>query len=174
MCEQDSRKPRCISLCVSKNLLEHCGLQIKSSYTKKCIVSFLLFPFYRLLRSWGKVMFLHVSVILFTGGSRFLCRGGLRPTGGVVSVRGGLCHGDPSYGNERAVRILLECILVETLSYLFCQDLSVFHQRLVLAACYCPSLSMKIFVMMTLTGLIKTRLTLEYTVKNNFHYVFEL
>ena len=30
-----------------------------------------------------------------------------------VSVWGGLCHGDPAYGNERAVRILLECILVE-------------------------------------------------------------
>ena len=29
-----------------------------------------------------------------------------------VSVHGGLCHGDTLYGNERAVRILLECILV--------------------------------------------------------------
>ena len=53
-------------------------------------------------------MFLHVSVILFTG-------------------KGGLCQGDPldrdppdrdppdrdpPYGNERAVRTLLECILV--------------------------------------------------------------
>ena len=25
---------------------------------------------------------------------------------------GGLCQGDPSYGNELAVRIILECILV--------------------------------------------------------------
>ena len=35
----------------------------------------------------------------------------------MVSVHGGLCpgvlcNGDPLYGNERAVRILLECILV--------------------------------------------------------------
>ena len=29
-----------------------------------------------------------------------------------VSVHGGLCHGDTLYGNGRAVRILLECILV--------------------------------------------------------------
>ena len=63
--------------------------------------------FYRPKRSWGKVIFSHVSVILFTGGS--LSRG--------VSVQGGLCpgdlcHGDPQYGNERAVRILLLCILV--------------------------------------------------------------
>ena len=57
---------------------------------------------YRPQRSWGKVMFLHVSVILFTGGGR----------GVSVSVPGGLCHGDPPYGNEWTVRILLECILV--------------------------------------------------------------
>ena len=55
----------------------------------------------------GKVMFLHVSVILFTvSPSRgFSIPGGLCP-GGV------LCHGFPPYGNERAVHILLECILV--------------------------------------------------------------
>ena len=68
-------------------------------------------------------------------GPRSLSRGGLRLGGGhlcpgrgslskEVSVRqgslcpegvfvwGGLCHGDPPYGNERAVRLLLECILV--------------------------------------------------------------
>ena len=32
--------------------------------------------------------------------------------GGRVSVQGVLCQGDPLYGKERAVRILLECILV--------------------------------------------------------------
>ena len=45
------------------------------------------------------------GVFLFTGG------------GGGVSVQGGLCpvgaqSGRPPYGKERAVRILLECILV--------------------------------------------------------------
>ena len=44
-------------------------------------------------RSCGKVMLLHPSVILFTGGG--------------ASVRE-----IPPYGNERAVRILLQCILV--------------------------------------------------------------
>ena len=39
-------------------------------------------------QSCGKVMFLHLSVILFTGDP------------------------PPPYGNEQAVRILLECILV--------------------------------------------------------------
>ena len=42
--------------------------------------------------------------------------GGLCPGGSLVqcgvSVQEGLCHRDPPYGNERAVRILLECILV--------------------------------------------------------------
>ena len=56
-------------------------------------------------RSCGKVMFLHLSVILF------MEEGGLC-AGGGVSVQGGLCQGDPPYGKEQAVRILLECILV--------------------------------------------------------------
>ena len=34
--------------------------------------------------------------------------GGLCPGGGM----GGVCQGDPPYGNERVVRIPLECILV--------------------------------------------------------------
>ena len=63
-------------------------------------------------------MFLHLSVILFTG--RGLCRGGLC-RGDLC--RGGLCLGGSLsrgvpvrkthlYGKERAVRILLECFLV--------------------------------------------------------------
>ena len=86
---------------------------------------------------WGKVMFLHLSVILFTGGgSRWVYlgggEGGLCP-GGSLSGEG-LCQEDPPYGKERAVRILLECILVilmftssfeclphkQELSFLFC------------------------------------------------------
>ena len=31
---------------------------------------------------------------------------------GLGLCLGGLCHGDPAYGNEQMVRILLECILV--------------------------------------------------------------
>ena len=61
-------------------------------------VFFLLsFYFYRPQRSCGKVMLLHLSVILFGGWS--LSRG--------VSVRE-----TPQYSYVRAVRILLECILV--------------------------------------------------------------
>ena len=53
---------------------------------------------------WGKVMFLHLCVILFTGR-------GISVQG--VSVQGGLCQGDsPPYGKVWAVRILLECFLV--------------------------------------------------------------
>ena len=49
--------------------------------------SFCRVDFYRPQRTCGKVMFLHLCVILFTGGS--LSRGGLCP-GGT-----GLCQGDP-------------------------------------------------------------------------------
>ena len=60
-------------------------------------------------------MFLHLSVILFTGGVSV--QGGVSVHGGVF-VQGGLClggfyQGDPSpYIDVRAVGILLECILV--------------------------------------------------------------
>ena len=49
------------------------------------------------------------------GGVSVSVKGGLCPGG--VSVQGGLCQGDPPYGNERTVRILMECILV--CSFLF-------------------------------------------------------
>ena len=64
-------------------------------------------------------MFLHLSVILFMGGGSLsrgvsvqedLCLGGLSVQGGSLS-RGlsvGLCQGDPLYGKERVIRILLE------------------------------------------------------------------
>ena len=72
-------------------------------------------------RSCVKVMFLHMSVILFTGGVLCPGRGGLCQggslTGGLCPggslSKGGLCQGDPPpYGKEREVRILLEYILV--------------------------------------------------------------
>ena len=79
-------------------------------------------------RSCGKVMFLHLSVILFRGGGA-LSSGSL--SGGVsvqvsrgrvsvpgVSVQGGSLPRRPPtplYGNEWAVCILLECILILTL-----------------------------------------------------------
>ena len=97
--------------------------------------------YYRPQRSWGKVMFLHVSVILFTGGSRSLSMGGLCPGGGLcqgVSLSGrGLCHGDPTYGNEQAVRILLECILIVQIFFVEnCMKMKEFRPR---GACpWCP------------------------------------
>ena len=62
---------------------------------------------------WGKVVFLHLSVILFTGGCIPECNG----TGGVCLV-GGVCPGGVYHPYPqrrllmRAVCILLECILV--------------------------------------------------------------
>ena len=61
-------------------------------------------------------MFSQASVILITGGGVSVAvQGALHPggslSGGSLS-RGGLCYGDPPYGNERAVCIPLECILV--------------------------------------------------------------
>ena len=57
-------------------------------------------------------------MILFGGGGVSVQGGGLCPGGwslsGGGSVQRGHCPGDlplPSYGNERAVQILLECIL---------------------------------------------------------------
>ena len=64
-------------------------------------------------------MLLHLSVILSTGGVSV--HGGVSVQGGILSPRGVSVHreisvqGDPvsiPYGNERAVRNLLECILV--------------------------------------------------------------
>ena len=61
-------------------------------------------------------MFLHLSVILFTGGGLCL-RGSLSKR---VLVQGGLCQGDPHpHGNVGAVRILLECILVSMNNFTF-------------------------------------------------------
>ena len=75
-------------------------------------------------RPQGNVLYL--SVILFTGGG--LCPGGSLPKGslsrgvsdqvwglcpeGLLCPGGGLCQGDLPYGYVRAVRILVECILV--------------------------------------------------------------
>ena len=56
---------------------------------------------------WGKVIFLHLSVILFKGGSTFEGTPGTRYT---THLRKQCMLGDT--GNKRAVRILLECILV--------------------------------------------------------------
>ena len=94
-----------------------------------------MFKFKKLL-SCGKVMFLHLSVILFTGGGilskgvfvQGSLSGGLYPSGslsrGVCVRRGplsrvvglslsrGLCQGNSPNGYVQLVRILLECILV--------------------------------------------------------------
>ena len=68
-------------------------------------------PGWKVERSWGKVMFLHVSVILFTAGGVSVQEGSLSSgwslSGGSLSRRP-----PPPYGNAQAVRILLECIPV--------------------------------------------------------------
>ena len=61
-------------------------------------------------RSCGKVMFLHLCVILFTGES--LSRGSLSRVSVWGLCKGGSLSGRPPYGTEWAVPILLECILV--------------------------------------------------------------
>ena len=51
--------------------------------------------------------------VLCPGGRGSLSGGRGSLSGGVsVQGQGGLCQGDPLYGKERAVRILLECFLV--------------------------------------------------------------
>ena len=78
------------------------------------------YNFYCLQRSWGKVMFLHVSVILFTGGFwsvGCLVRGGVLGgclVWGVCSRRGWCLVQTPPPRRLllRAVCILLDCILV--------------------------------------------------------------
>ena len=88
---------------------------------------------YRSQRSWGKVMFLHVCVILFTvgvggGGAIPACIAGVIPTCLAAGLQGGSAHGGsaprgvcpqgvpggdpPGRLLLRTVRILLECILV--------------------------------------------------------------
>ena len=75
---------------------------------------------YRPQRSCDKVMSLHLSVILFTGGCLYP-GGSLSLSRGFsiqgVSVQGGLCQVDPPlpYSYMQAVCIILECILVITL-----------------------------------------------------------
>ena len=58
--------------------------------------------------------YVFTGVCLSTGGSRSLSRGVSIPGGESLSrgVWGGSVRKTPLYGNERAVRILLECILV--------------------------------------------------------------
>ena len=110
-------------------------------------------PYYRPQRSWGKVMFLHVCVVLFTGGvlsqhalqvvsqhalqqvSRgdaiAACIAGGIPTCLAAGLQGGAwSRGVPAWGSTwsrggallgrlllRAVRILLECILLVLFNY---------------------------------------------------------
>ena len=68
---------------------------------------------------WGNVIFLYLSVILFTGGGACVAEGacvvgGMRGT--RVCVAGGHAWQILRYTvNEQAVRILLECILVRIL-----------------------------------------------------------
>ena len=125
--------------------------------------------------SWGKVMFLHVSVILFTGrgvsvsvpGSvSVLGKVGLHPRGlcpgeslsgrslSGESLSGGLClegslsgeslmlkltscHGDPPYGNEQVVRLILECILVNIGFFYDVNVMVTCHEAITRNRCCC-------------------------------------
>ena len=62
------------------------------------VQSLLKVTFYRPQQSCGNVMFLHMSVILFTGRGGVPVQGSLSrrvSIGGGVSVQGVLCQGDP-------------------------------------------------------------------------------
>ena len=88
--------------------------------------------YYRPQRSWGKVMFLQVSVILLTGGCLPQCMLGYHTPREQTPTRsrhppwkqtppppGSRCHPPPVQSmlgdtvNARAIRILLECNLVK-------------------------------------------------------------
>ena len=74
--------------------------------------------------AWGKVIFLHLSVILFTGGvpgqvhppGRNTSLGRYTPPGRYTPIPISACWHTV---NKRAVRILLECILVYTCMCLY-------------------------------------------------------
>ena len=61
----------------------------KSSLVRKHSITLYL-SFYRPQRSWAKVIFLHLSVILLTGGCGGLVPGGLQFFGGVLQFFGGV------------------------------------------------------------------------------------
>ena len=74
---------------------------------------------------WGKVLLLHLCVILFTRGVGFsacitghMSRGDLHPGGGSAFGEG--LGRPPAKLEKRAVRILLECILVDSVSTYWC------------------------------------------------------
>ena len=88
-----------------------------------CILLWRSFFFYCPLTKFAKAMFLHLSIILFKGGGGGYCiqRRGLHPGG--QHLRGSAFRGRVGKTpfphrilqdtvNERAVHILLECILV--------------------------------------------------------------
>ena len=96
-----------IASMVSATLTERIGLKVQSHLLFTQLLRLLDRP----QRSCGNVMFIHLSVILFMEGGGISVQGGL--------CLGGLCPGrflsgrpPPLYGYVRAVRILLECILV--------------------------------------------------------------
>ena len=83
-----------------------------------------LINYYRPQRSWGKVMFSHVCLILFTGGSASV-NAGIPPPGKADPP----WQGDPpaqcmlgNTVNKRAVWILLECNSCYVLKELMYQD----------------------------------------------------
>ena len=116
--------------CICDDLLLSPQLNSTPPISRVFFLTKVYFAYYRPQRSWGKVMFLHVSVILFTGGGG-VCplHAGIRPLGSDTP------RADPSrtrhplsrpprsrhppstvhagrYGQQATVHILLECNLV--------------------------------------------------------------
>ena len=81
--------------------LEDCDLIKKCSRTEKIAPCEGAFSVKVPQRSWGKVMFLHVCVILFTGGSG---PGGSGPRGVVPAPGGGGSPGPHPRGKLRGIR----------------------------------------------------------------------
>ena len=112
---------KCCSMRMGVTLEVHVGQATFMQYIQSfwfCFLGVFLLLFTVHKRSCSKVMFLHLSVILFTGGDlcpgRSLCRGGVSFQVGSLS-RGGEGFSvvvTPRTVEERAVRILLESILL--------------------------------------------------------------
>ena len=81
--------------------------------SKKQLIQSIFWLYYRLQRSWGKVIFSQESVILSTGGGGCLLPGGVCSGGGVPGPGGCLVETPPGWLLLRTVRILLGCILVK-------------------------------------------------------------
>ena len=104
--------PQTVQTC---SLYSHTSKQAVALLLKDLLVLVLIIIARKRSLGQGKVFYSHLSFCSQGG----LCLGGPCPGESLsrgVSVQRGLCQGEPPCGKQRAVRILLECILV---SFLF-------------------------------------------------------